>query len=117
LHAPQAEFGGVEFYPDFMMKAAVLCAGLDRSNFRNVCHGRYVMPVCRTTAFTTFDASARLSQQSAARRRAIEKGDHLSGFATHSLACAAGTEAARRDLTQTDQPSQKRSAWTARSLF
>ena len=28
LHAPQAEFGGIEFYPDFVMKAAVLCSRL-----------------------------------------------------------------------------------------
>jgi death-on-curing protein len=28
IHAPQAEFGGVEFYPDFITKAAVLCARL-----------------------------------------------------------------------------------------
>ena len=28
LHAPQAEFGGVEFHPDFVMKAAVLCSRL-----------------------------------------------------------------------------------------
>jgi prophage maintenance system killer protein len=28
LHAPRAGFGGVEFYPDVPMKAAVLCAHL-----------------------------------------------------------------------------------------
>lgn len=32
LHAPQAEFGGVEFYPDFTMKAAVLCSRLLRNH-------------------------------------------------------------------------------------
>ncbi len=32
LHAPQAEFGGVEFYPDFAMKAAVLCSRLARNH-------------------------------------------------------------------------------------
>jgi death-on-curing protein len=28
LHAPQAEFGGVEFYLAFVVKAAVLCSRL-----------------------------------------------------------------------------------------
>lgn len=32
LHAPQAEFGGVEFYPDFVVKAAVLCSRLLRNH-------------------------------------------------------------------------------------
>jgi death on curing protein len=32
VHAPQAEFGGVEFYPDFVTKAAVLCARLLRNH-------------------------------------------------------------------------------------
>lgn len=32
LHAPQAEFGGVEFYPDFVIKAAVLCSRLLRNH-------------------------------------------------------------------------------------
>jgi len=32
LHAPRAEFGGVEFYPDFAVKAAVLCARLLRNH-------------------------------------------------------------------------------------
>jgi death on curing protein len=32
LHAPRAEFGGVEFYPEFAVKAAVLCARLLRNH-------------------------------------------------------------------------------------
>lgn len=32
LAAPAAEFGGVEFYPDFAMKAAVLCSRLVRNH-------------------------------------------------------------------------------------
>jgi death-on-curing protein len=32
LGRPQAEFGGTEFYPDLMMKAAVLLDGLTRSH-------------------------------------------------------------------------------------
>jgi death-on-curing protein len=32
LAAPAAEFGGVEFYPDFAMKAAVLCSHLVRNH-------------------------------------------------------------------------------------
>ncbi len=32
LHVPQSEFDGVEFYPDFAMKAAVLCARLLRNH-------------------------------------------------------------------------------------
>ena len=32
LGAPAAEFGGVEFYPDFNMKAAVLCSRLVRNH-------------------------------------------------------------------------------------
>ena len=32
LHAPQAEFGGVEFYPDFVVKAAILCSRLLRNH-------------------------------------------------------------------------------------
>jgi death on curing protein len=32
LHAPVAAFGGVEFYPDFEMKSAVLCARLIRNH-------------------------------------------------------------------------------------
>lgn len=32
LHAPQAEFGGTEFYPDFPVKAAVLCSRLLRNH-------------------------------------------------------------------------------------
>ena len=32
LNAPAAEFGGVEFYPDFSKKAAVLCARLVKNH-------------------------------------------------------------------------------------
>lgn len=32
LHAPQAEYAGTEFYPDFATKAAVLCARLLRNH-------------------------------------------------------------------------------------
>lgn len=32
LGAPAAEFGGVEFYPDFNMKASVLCSRLVRNH-------------------------------------------------------------------------------------
>lgn len=32
LHAPRAEFGGVEFYPEFAVKVAVLCARLLRNH-------------------------------------------------------------------------------------
>jgi death-on-curing protein len=32
LHAPRAEFGGVEFYPECAVKAAVLCARLLRNH-------------------------------------------------------------------------------------
>ena len=32
LHAPAAEFGGVEFYPDLIDKAAVLCVRLARNH-------------------------------------------------------------------------------------
>lgn len=32
LDAPAAEFGGVEFYPEFAMKAAVLCSRLIRNH-------------------------------------------------------------------------------------
>ena len=32
LHAPQAEFAGTEFYPEFATKAAVLCARLLRNH-------------------------------------------------------------------------------------
>jgi hypothetical protein len=32
LHAPAATFGGVEFYPSFEMKAAVLCSRLARKS-------------------------------------------------------------------------------------
>lgn len=32
LHAPAAAFGEVEFYPDFEMKAAVLCSRLARNH-------------------------------------------------------------------------------------
>ena len=32
LNAPAAEFGGVEFYPDLEMKAAVLCARIAKNH-------------------------------------------------------------------------------------
>lgn len=32
LHAPAAEFGGVEFYPDLAVKAAVLCTRLVKNH-------------------------------------------------------------------------------------
>lgn len=32
LHAPAAEFGGVEFYPDLAVKAAVLCVRLAKNH-------------------------------------------------------------------------------------
>jgi death on curing protein len=32
LHAPQAAFGGTQFYPDFTMQAAVLCSRLLRNH-------------------------------------------------------------------------------------
>ena len=32
LNAPAAEFGGVEFYPDFVMKVAVLCLRLIKNH-------------------------------------------------------------------------------------
>ena len=32
LHAPGAEFGGTEFYPDLAMKAAVLCSRILRNH-------------------------------------------------------------------------------------
>lgn len=32
LHAPAAEFGGVEFYPDLAVKAAVLCTRLAKNH-------------------------------------------------------------------------------------
>jgi death-on-curing protein len=32
LHAPQAEFAGTQFYPDFVMQAAVLCSRVLRDH-------------------------------------------------------------------------------------
>jgi death on curing protein len=32
LNAPAAEFGGVEFYPDLVLKAAVLCARIAKNH-------------------------------------------------------------------------------------
>lgn len=32
LHAPQASFGGIEFYPDLAVKAAVLCLHLAKNH-------------------------------------------------------------------------------------